>query len=64
MLIGSALSWPLGRALGSLLFGISFSDPITFAGMMLVLTAVALLAGYLPSLRVSRIDPIKALRTS
>jgi ABC-type antimicrobial peptide transport system permease subunit len=32
--------------------------------MMIVLAAVALLAGYVPSLRVSRIDPIKALRTS
>lgn len=64
MLIGSAVSWSLGRALGSLLFGITFTDPVTFVGMMIVLTAVALLAGYVPSLRVSRIDPIKALRTS
>lgn len=64
VLIGSAVSWSLGRALGSLLFGITFTDPVTFVGMMIVLTAVALLAGYVPSLRVSGIDPIKALRTS
>jgi ABC-type antimicrobial peptide transport system permease subunit len=64
MLIGSAVSWSLGRVLGSMLFGITFTDPVTFVGMMIALTVVALLAGYVPSLRVSRIDPIKALRTS
>jgi putative ABC transport system permease protein len=45
-------------------FDITFTDPVTFIGMMIVLAAVALLAGYVPSLRVSRINPIKALRTS
>ena len=62
MVIGSIFAWSIGRALGSLLFGVTFTDPATFAGMMVILTGVALLAGYLPSLRVSRIDPIAALR--
>ena len=46
MLIGSSSAWILSRALGSLLFGVTSSDPATFLGMMVVLTAVACLAGY------------------
>ena len=64
MLIGGVTAWILSRALGSLLFGVTFTDPTTFIGMLIILTAVAALAGYLPSLRVSRIDPMAALRAS
>jgi macrolide transport system ATP-binding/permease protein len=64
MLIGSSCAWFLSRALGSLLFGVTSSDPATFVGMMIVLTAVACLAGYLPALRVSKIEPMTALRAS
>jgi ABC-type antimicrobial peptide transport system permease subunit len=64
MLIGSVVAWSLGKTLASLLFGVTFNDPVTFAGMMVILTLVALLAGYVPSLRVSRIDPIAALRAN
>jgi ABC-type antimicrobial peptide transport system permease subunit len=46
------------------LFGVTFTDPVTFAIMLAILTAVAGLAGYLPSLRVSRIDPMAALRAN
>ena len=60
--IGAAASWALAQAVGGLLFGISPRDPGTFAGMVLVLTAVALLAGYVPARRASRIDPMIALR--
>ena len=48
--------------LSSLLFGIQANDPVTFAGMLLALLAVASLAGYLPARRASHIDPMVALR--
>lgn len=48
----------------ALLFGITYTDPVTFLGMMAVLAAVACVAGYLPALRVSKIDPMSALRVS
>ena len=55
-------SWILARALSGMLFGVTPADPITFACMVLILTAVACLAGYLPARRASRIDPMQALR--
>ena len=64
ILIGSLVSWSLSRALGSLLFGVTATDPATFLATLLVLGAVAVLAGYFPALRVSKIDPMIALRTS
>jgi predicted permease len=60
--MGAAASWALARGLGALLFEVSASDPVTFAGMLLVLGVVALLAGYLPARRASRVDPMVALR--
>jgi predicted permease len=62
MLLGSAASWTLARALSGLLYGVTPADPVTFLGMLIVLTAVAALAGYLPARRASRIDPMVALR--
>jgi predicted permease len=64
MLVGVVASWALARTLSGLLFGVTSSDPVTFAGMLVVLTAVAGLAGYLPARRASRIDPMCALRMS
>jgi ABC-type antimicrobial peptide transport system permease subunit len=55
-------SWILARALSGMLFGVTPTDPITFAIMVVVLTAVAGLAGYLPARRASLIDPMQALR--
>jgi predicted permease len=62
MLIGVVASWLLARALSSLLYGVTSTDPATFLGMLIVLTAVAALAGYLPARRASQIDPMIALR--
>lgn len=54
----------VARLIASLLFGTAPNDPQTFATMVVLLGAVALLAGYLPARRASRIDPIIALRTN
>jgi len=64
MVVGVVASWLLARTLSGLLFGVTSSDPVTFAGMLVILTAVAALAGYLPARRASRIDPMEALRIS
>ncbi len=64
MLLGAAASWALARSLSGFLFGVTSTDPATFLGMLIVLTAVALLGGYLPARRASRIDPMIALRAS
>jgi ABC-type antimicrobial peptide transport system permease subunit len=60
--IGGAASWVLAGLARALLFRATASDPATFADLLLVLTAVAAAAGYLPARRASRIDPMMALR--
>jgi predicted permease len=64
MAAGIAASWILARTLSGMLFGVTPGDPVTFAAMVVVLAAVAGLAGYLPARRASRIEPMSALRTS
>jgi putative ABC transport system permease protein len=44
------------------LFGISPADPLTIGGAALILALIALLAGYVPARRASRVEPILALR--
>jgi predicted permease len=64
MLVGAAASLALAREFGGLLYGVTFSDPLTFMGALMALTAVAAMAGYFPARRASRIDPSVALRAS
>jgi predicted lysophospholipase L1 biosynthesis ABC-type transport system permease subunit len=62
MVLGVIASAALARSASGLLFGVTAGDPVTFAVMLIVLLTVALLAGYLPARRASRIDPLVALR--
>ena len=62
IVLGLVLSLWLTRYLQSLLFGMDALDVGVFAGVTVLLAAVALLACYLPALRATRIDPIAALR--
>jgi len=60
--VGLAGAAALTPILKSQLFGVGPFDPVTFVAVALIVTAVALVAGYLPGVRASRIDPIVALR--
>jgi predicted permease len=60
--VGAIVSIAVANLIASLLFGTKPTDPITFVAMAMVLGAVAVLAGYLPARRASRINPMVALR--
>jgi ABC-type antimicrobial peptide transport system permease subunit len=62
--LGMAASRALSNILGSLLFGVTSGDPLTYEGGRAVLISVAALAGYIPAWRASRIDPMVALRSN
>jgi putative ABC transport system permease protein len=60
--VGIAGALGLTRFLSSLLYGVNPTDPLTFIAVPLILTAVALLASYIPARRATQVDPIVALR--
>jgi predicted permease len=60
--IGLAAAFGVTRFIGGFLYGISSLDPVTFAGVPCLLSAVALFAAFLPARRAMRVQPVKALR--
>jgi len=59
---GAILSLGMTRLISGMLFGITATDPLTFAGVAALLGTVAFLANYLPARRASKVDPVVALR--
>jgi len=59
-LVGVAASFAASKVIASLLFKTEPTDPTTFAGVLILLLTAAVLAGYVPALRATRIDPITA----
>ncbi len=61
-IVGVTAAIGVTRYLGSLLYGVAATDPVTFVTIVSILVAVALLASYIPSRRATRVDPMVALR--
>jgi ABC-type antimicrobial peptide transport system permease subunit len=61
--IGLLAALALSRVMAGYVYGISSTDPLTFAVACLLLISVALLASYIPARRAAKVDPIVALRS-
>ena len=60
--LGLFAAWGLSRVVSSQLYGMTANDPVTIVGAATILGAVALLAGYIPARRATRVNPVLALR--
>jgi predicted permease len=60
--LGLAIAFALSRVVTSLIYGVRATDPLTFAGVALLLVAVGLLATILPAHRATRVEPVRTLR--
>ena len=64
LVLGMIASRLIATLIGSMLFGVTAGDPATFAGMTALMILVALLAGFIPARRATRVDPMVALRVA
>jgi predicted permease len=62
VVLGLVAAWAATRGIQKLLYGVSASDPTTYAGVAALLSLVALAACWIPSARAARVDPIVVLR--
>jgi ABC-type antimicrobial peptide transport system permease subunit len=62
LVIGLGAALGLSRLMGSLLYGVSAGDPLTYAAVGAVLAGAAAMAAYLPARRAARVEPLEALR--
>ena len=64
IVLGTIASVAVARSIDSLLYGTGPPDPAAYVSMVLLLSTVAFVAGYIPARRASRIDPMIALRNN
>jgi ABC-type antimicrobial peptide transport system permease subunit len=62
MLLGAGIAWAVTRTLQTILYGVGAADPTTFAAVLGLLAAVALVACGIPAIRAARVDPMVVLR--
>jgi len=62
VIAGIVGAFALTRLMSAILFNVSASDPLTFAGISVLIVLVSLLASYIPARKASRVDPMVALR--